>query len=485
MVCNRYPKITIFLAEAVCMMAELCASYLFSPYFGTSNLTWTSIIGVILLSAAIGNYIGGRMVIKGKTDLLPFIFITASVFMFSIVVFNDLICVTIAKSVRIQPWNSFLASLALMAPLSVFMGMVPPTVMAGVTKDGNKKGIGLIYMMSTAGGLVGTFIGGYLLIPVMGVTKIVMACGIILLVLGITIKPDKKTMVAMFLSAVMLITGISVMSNNKINEGIMIVDSRYGRIRIYNGKYDDKDVLEMEVSGGYQSATYTDEELHYDIVFDYLKKLDEITELLGSRKLMMIGGAAYQYPKHVLAHKQDSDIDVVEIDGMVTELARQYFYLDDAIEAFDPDRTRLGLYTEDAKIYIRDCTKKYDLIMNDAFAGDTPARTLTTLETVRQIKGLLSEDGAYVMNIISSSLPEDQKFLKAECRTLAEEFKHIYIDKVTPDSSDENVQNLLVTASDREIEGLGSFNVNWSDGIILTDDYCPVEDLIPKNIRER
>ena len=52
-------EVVLFVINAIYMILELIASRLLSPYFGSSNLVWTSIIGIILLSNSIGNYIGG------------------------------------------------------------------------------------------------------------------------------------------------------------------------------------------------------------------------------------------------------------------------------------------------------------------------------------------------------------------------------------------------------------------------------------------
>ena len=51
-------EIVLFVINAIYMILELIASRLLSPYFGSSNLVWTSIIGIILLSNSIGDYIG-------------------------------------------------------------------------------------------------------------------------------------------------------------------------------------------------------------------------------------------------------------------------------------------------------------------------------------------------------------------------------------------------------------------------------------------
>ena len=53
-------EIIIFVVDAVYMMLELVASRVLSPYFGTANIVWTSIIGIILLSNSVGSYLGRK-----------------------------------------------------------------------------------------------------------------------------------------------------------------------------------------------------------------------------------------------------------------------------------------------------------------------------------------------------------------------------------------------------------------------------------------
>ena len=52
-------EIILFVVNSIYMILELIASRLLSPYFGSTNIVWTSIIGIILLSTSIGNYVGG------------------------------------------------------------------------------------------------------------------------------------------------------------------------------------------------------------------------------------------------------------------------------------------------------------------------------------------------------------------------------------------------------------------------------------------
>jgi spermidine synthase len=86
-------------------------------------------------------------------------------------------------------------------------------------------------------------------------------------------------------------------------------------------------------------------------------------------------------------------MDVVEIDGKITEIAKKYFYLGNLIQDFNlNDNERLRLINEDGRTYLNENNIQYDAILNDAFSGDNPAKTLTTLENIKNIKKSLKKN---------------------------------------------------------------------------------------------
>ena len=57
---KAYLYITEFFAGMSVMAVELGASRLLAPYFSSSQIVWTIIIGTIMIAMALGNIYGGR-----------------------------------------------------------------------------------------------------------------------------------------------------------------------------------------------------------------------------------------------------------------------------------------------------------------------------------------------------------------------------------------------------------------------------------------
>ena len=146
-------------------------------------------------------------------------------------------------------------------------------------------------------------------------------------------------------------------------------------------------------------------------------------------------------------------------------------------------------------------TDSRDLVVGDAFGGVTVPWHLTTIEAVRQVDRVLSEDGVYVLNLIDYG-PLD--FARAEVATLRTAFEHVAVsaDPTDLDTVADELDggNLVAIASDAPIdaervqraldaeEGLGWQVIDgpdvdrWVGGAdVLTDDHAPVDQLITQS----
>lgn len=195
-------EITVFVCGAVVMAFEIVGSRMLGPYVGTSAFVWSSIIGIILLSLAVGYYAGGRLSDRfPKPVLLAVIILLAALFMlFTVFIKNILLDFLTDASGNIK-LISILASLLLFSPPAVLLGMVSPFAVRlrihSVTTSGATAGN--LYALSTLGSILGTFLAGFVLIPSFTITGIVVKLSLALMVAGILMffekKPDHSTTV--------------------------------------------------------------------------------------------------------------------------------------------------------------------------------------------------------------------------------------------------------------------------------------------------
>jgi spermidine synthase len=200
---------------------------------------------------------------------------------------------------------------------------------------------------------------------------------------------------------------------------------------------------------------------------------------------LMIGGAAYSFPKDYLKTDSMAKMDVVEIDPTITKIAREYFNLRD-----DP---RLNIYHEDGRTFLNKTQNKYDAVFMDAYKTHFVPYQLTTIEAAEEIYRVLNDNGVALVNIISSIEGDKGKFLRAEYATFKQIFPQVYIFRVLYPMP-EITQNLMLVAikSDKPAsftdsnEELNAYLTHiWDKEIpadvpVLTDDYAPVDNYMLK-----
>jgi spermidine synthase len=247
---------------------------------------------------------------------------------------------------------------------------------------------------------------------------------------------------------------------------------------VENTFHGGKPVRLYKQSGAFESATYLNEGQKYELVFEYLKKYDKAFNYLDVENALMIGGAAYQYPKYYISHFTDKNLDVVEIDPMSTKIAKQYFFLDDLLNDYNDDR--LGLYNDDGRVFLANSDKRYDAIFNDAFSGEVPVGTLATREAVELIKEHLVDNGVYFSNVLGAINSDKGRFLRSEVKTLQSVFSNVYVLPLFDNSNKNTFSNWIVIGTDNDsYRPSSAFDVNLEESdILLTDDYCPIDSLV-------
>jgi spermidine synthase len=482
-------EITIFVCGAVLMVYELVGSRILAPYLGSSIYVWTSLIGVILGSLSLGYWLGGRISDKNpRVETLSLLIFIASLLIFMAVLTKDLILAPVGKIMTQIELSSLLASAALFAPASVFLGMVSPYCVKLTMNNLKKSGttVGNLYAISTIGSIFGTFLAGFFLIPFFGSVQITIIISLILVLISLALAPRNllipKIVLVVLLLLVILIKPYLTAAYEQ-QYGIIDRDTKYNYLRIFPGTdfgTGRKTLNLMFDPTALQSAIFLEGE--DDLVFDYTKMF----RLAGHfnpdlKKSLLIGGAAYTYPRDYLKKYPNALLDVVEIDEQLTELAKKYFRLTD-----DP---RLTIFHEDGRTFLNNNNNKYDVIFMDAFQSiSTIPYQLTTEEAVQKMYDSLNDNGIVMVNMITGIEGDKGKFLRAEYATFKSIFPQIYILRAGNVRA-EDKQNLMLVAFKSSVapdftsadpEQKKYLSNLWTKEIttdmpILTDDHAPVD----------
>lgn len=477
-------EIIVFLAGAIGMGLELIAARVLSPYVGSSNVVWTSIIGIILASMSLGYWLGGKKADKdANIDGLSNILLFAALFTSAIPLLETVIVKQFAGMIENLIIAAILCAIIVFSIPSFILAMISPFAVKIKSKEDNEIGSlsGRISSLSTIGSIIGTFLMGFVFIPNIGVSNINIGVTLALVVMSIIVreKRDKKylytTLLLVCIMMILIILGkwMFKISNPDI---LLDTDSQYSRIWVKQVSTEKATFKTLQVDTGLES--YINDEtgemgakyLRFYDLFEYFNKDAEST--------LLIGGAAYTYPIHYLDKYKNKTIDVVEIDDKMTQIAAEQFGL-------NVNEPRLKIYNQDGRSYLNYSDNKYDTILLDAFKGVNAPFELTTYEALVNARDMLNENGVVLTNIIASVEGKDSDFIQYEYATYKAIFDDVKIFTVA-NKDREDKQNLILVGIkgnpqrdeskyDQYAKYLDMEVTEFeTDKEIVTDDFTPI-----------
>jgi spermidine synthase len=476
------------------MIYEVAGSRVLGPYLGTSIFIWTSLIGIILASLSLGYWLGGRMADRRPTySALAWIILLSAFLVGFTTLIKEPFLQYLPRFISGLKGQSVTASVFLFAPASVFLGMVSPYAVRLKIKALQTSGttVGQLYAISTMGSIAGTFAAGFYLIPAMGTTNILIAITILLALVAIALFiPDRKINKSIPAIFLVFITLYFFFQSQSKARSYIDKDTQYSRVWIYNATDTEsgRPIKFMRINNESSSAMFTDSE---ELVFPYSKYYRLAEHFTpGFKSALILGGAAYSYPKYFLEKYPDATIDVVEIDPELTRMAREHFRL--------KDNPRMRIFHEDARTFLNRADYQYDVIFGDAYKSlYTVPWHLTTIEAARKSYDMLQEGGCVLLNVISSIEGNASLFMQAELATYREVFPYVYIFAVMDPNDRILVQSTIMVAvktdkmpvmynDDAGLSGYLKNNITdliGSNLPVLTDEFAPVDFYTNKAIK--
>ncbi len=414
---KSYLYLTEFFSGMSVMAVELGASRLLAPYFSSSQIVWTIIIGTIMIAMALGNIYGGRKVDKDPNpDKLYGRILLAAIWIALIPALGRYIIIGISALLVFTISTNFLVIAAFAACMIIFvfplflLGTVTPSLVKYTVDslDDNGKIVGNLNAFNTVGSIIGTFVPTFISIPTVGtsITFLIFA-GILIILAAIYFISShifpKKLPIALIIFILCCIFGhgnsFAFWQKHLTAED----ESIYNYLQV--SENDKQVILSTNVLFGVQSVYLKDRELT-GMYYDYAMAAPYMAGIYENNRpldVLILGMGTGTYATQCRRYFGKMNIEGVEIDQKITDLSHQYFQLpqDINVAAYDGRAYLNALSSDhwknDSPYGTSD--KKYDIIMVDAYQDITIPFQMSTVEFFTLVKAHLRENGIMVVNM--------------------------------------------------------------------------------------
>lgn len=394
--------LTEFFAGMSVMAVELGASRLLAPYFSSSQIVWTIVIGTIMIAMALGNIYGGKSADKSPNpDKLYGRILIAAIWIALIPVVGKYIILGISALLIFTVSNNFLIIAAFAACMVIFvfplflLGTVTPSLVkySVDSLDDSGQTVGTLGAFNTVGSIIGTFVPTFVTIPAVGtsITFLIFSGILILLsVIYFICQHTGKKKIAASVLIFILCCGLGYSDSFAFWQK----DLTYEGESIYNylqvSETDRQVVLSTNVLFGVQSL-YMKEGGLTGMYYDYAMAAPLMVpdKPVEDMDVLILGMGTGTYATQCRKYFGDMNIEGVEIDEKITELSREYFSL--------PEDVKVTTY--DGRAFLQAVDTTYDVIMVDAYQDITIPFQMSSVEFFTLVKDHLNEDGVMVVNM--------------------------------------------------------------------------------------
>ncbi|HEY7163623.1 MAG TPA: fused MFS/spermidine synthase [Candidatus Binatia bacterium] len=497
-------NIVVFVSGAVLMALEIVGSRVLAPYFGSSIFVWGSLISVIMAALSLGYYWGGWLSAREPSYAkLLVLLVIPGVMIFFLPFIYPLVNERVAAIDFGSRLNPLIASSIFFLLPGVFLGTISPYVirLAATTLSMVGSTAGTLYAVSTCGSICGTLLTAFYLIPLMGVSNIIHALGITLLCLSLLLAPMVRVRSVSMARAVTTFTvliGLTIMAWPfpawARLKTILEKDSFYHRIRVE----EDDDARYMYFDRTLQSAMNLKDPTALRLLYSRYTSVGMALRP-DAKKMLIIGLGGGSIPKKLQKEFPSLDIDVVEIDPEVIEIAKNLFNV--------RENKNLHIHAQDGRLFLARTQNQYDIVLLDAYYSDAMPFHLATREFFELAERKLTPNGLIVANLISAVTGNSGKIARAFIKTEKLIFPQVYVFAARrPENvSVETIQNVIVIATkdkrrldikeivkrasalDKSLfpDPIQDLGVAYYDGPlpdrdvpVLTDDYAPTDNLL-------
>jgi spermidine synthase len=498
---RRYLLFTVFISGMTTLAAELAAGRLIGNVFGTSNIVWASIIGLILIYLTLGYFLGGKWADANPTPAALYRVLAWGAFTLGLVPYIAgpvlRAAATAFETLQVGILGaSFIAVLVLFVVPVTLLGTISPFAIRLSMDDTSRAGqtSGQIYAISTLGSFIGTFLPTLVTIPAIGTKNTFLVFSLLLLFVALAGlgKFARRGDMLKYLWMPVVIAIVAVLSSGqalKSSSGqIYETESAYNYIQV--AEQNGFTILRLNEGQGVHSIYHPDT-LQYNgpwdqfLVSPYFYANRKPADI---ERVAIVGLAAGTTARQLTAVYGEVPIDGFEIDPKIVEVGQKYFGM---------TMPNLNVEIGDGRLRLEQSPHKYDIIAVDAYRPPYIPPHMTTQEFFQIAASHLTEDGVLTLN--SASVPGDRRLIDGLATTMATIFPSIYTvdipgslntmifatkQKTTPEnfatnlyllSQDSNVHPLLINTMQTTFANL---KTDYETTTVFTDDHAPIEWIV-------
>ncbi len=497
---RRYLYATVFIAGMSTLAVEFTASRMLQTAYGTSNIVWANVIGLVLLALTAGYFVGGRLADRYPRADIFYLIVTASgvaaVFflLLTSVILREASAALAAVNVGAVAGSLLLVIVALVVPVTL-LGCLSPFAVRLALDDVGEAGrtSGRIYAISTLGSLLGTYLPVLLVIPLAGSRATALIFGSILLVVGLIglWRARRRDAGASRLAsgatvvAVILVGGAALWLQGGVKahpDQIAEAESAYNYIQVI--RQEDCNYLLLNEGQAYHSFYCDGGRVPAVSVWSIMLAAPYFNPApVTVDNSLVIGLAAGTIPKQLTTVYGPIPIDAIEIDPEIVGMGAEYFALN------EPNiRPIIG----DGRFEMNQLSGPYDLVTLDAYKVPYIPWHLTTGEFFGEVAELMSDDGVLAVNVGRTA--DDRRLIEAIGATMLTVFPSVHavdvpstlntilVATMQPSESGTLAQNLAALPAEappllKAVLDVAVENERPQqfEGPVFTDDRAPVE----------
>lgn len=396
------------------MIVEILGSRILAPTFGTTLHVWSALITVTLAALAVGYAWGGRIADRrpGLGALVTVMALAAGTLL--IADFATKPVLRFAYSAGMVS-GTFIAATLLFLPTLLLLGMISPmAVRAAADRQHLGQSVGNLYALSTVGSVAGSLAVSLLLIP-----NLTVHVAVATTVVALALVPLWYLLAAARWQRAALLTVIAALgvvattvAGEQADREVLYKNESYAATARIPSAYGDLVVSDHQGTrylflNGVQQGSLRGNVSGALYAFG----LQRLTSAKGMPKSVLVWGLGAGVFARSLA-EAGVDVTVIEIDPMSNRVAREYFGLPESVKVIIGDARTETLKLKD----------KYDVIVLDAFSGDTPPFHLLTREAFVDLKERLAPNGLVVANIVGSADGPGSRVVASVLLTMEEVF---------------------------------------------------------------